>query len=264
MGLDIYTYTAEQRESNDAYDKAYNSLWDNYGHLYDTDKEAFDVKKAELVGDMDYTHVDHVPSKKYPAHLFNRRYLRSSYNDSGFDSAVPVFTGDPAHTLGGIFAGTPWLSEPEEDNYPGGTLDRSAIPFLTDTVIPRAQAVAEALRNADGLTTTFISPNPFIDSSEYPKSQEEAVEVARKVLSRSTSFDSFATREGTFFTKGFEILAALPGQSLFGEKGVYLIFKASDEGRDSYTQSAEIVIEFVEELIELINKDGSAYVSWSG
>src|SRR5690606_36135598 len=156
--------------------------------------------------------------------------------------------------------------DPEASEYPGGTLDRSAIPFLTETVIPRAQEVAEALRNSDALTATFISPNPFINPSEYPKSEEDAVKVAREVLARhsDSSFDSFGTREGTFFTKGLEILAALPGQGLFNEQGVYLVFKATDEGRDSYVQSAEIVVEFVEELIDLINKDGSVYVSWSG
>src|SRR5690606_10226374 len=105
MGLDIYTYTAEQHHKSSTFSAAEDAVWEEYSELYDEDYDAFKEKlDAATEGLEDDTYTD-VPSKKYPEHLFSRRYLRSSYNGSGFDRAVPIFTGNPEHTLEGIFAG---------------------------------------------------------------------------------------------------------------------------------------------------------------
>jgi hypothetical protein len=66
------------------------------------------------------------------------------------------------------------------------------------------------------------------------------------------------------FGGGITILAAIPGKATFNIPGVHLIYRAADEGFESYVQSAEIVAEFCEEAIALISVDGSCEMSWSG
>src|SRR5687767_13432195 len=90
MGLDVYLYNAADGAANELYDKAWNDFYErpDLDQLSEQDRKAIEKELPQYV-----SHTD-VSSERYPDHLFNRRYLRSSYNDGGFNSAVPQFVGE--------------------------------------------------------------------------------------------------------------------------------------------------------------------------
>jgi len=257
MGLDIYLYTREQAERNAAYEKASNEVFEDgpdgksrWDAMSETERDAW---RAEN----DYSCSITVPSEKYPDHLFNRRYLRSSYNGGGFNRAGP-------HLIGAGH-GAYWIFEPMGREWDGdeGTLTADDIDKLRASKA-RALEVAESLRNCDRLRVLSVSPNMFGQPPRH--TDDEALRMYRqKVADGQIKPDGWwSSAEMDVFGDGLTILAAIPGAATFGVPGVHLIYRAADEGFDSYVQSAEIVAEFCDEAISLIERDGSCSMSWSG
>jgi hypothetical protein len=127
----------------------------------------------------------------------------------------------------------------------------------------RALDVADALRKCDRLRVFTVSPNMF---SEMPShSDDDALRMYRehRDAREIKPDDWYSTRGLEVFGDGLSILAAIPGKATFGIPGVHLIYRSGD-GFESYVQSAEIVAEFCDEAIGLIERDGSCHMSWSG
>lgn len=228
MGLDVYLYSKAEREQNEA----------------------------------------HVRSERYPDHLFNRRYLRSSYNGGGFNRAVPDFlsTAD-----GGAYPGQEgslyWIFEPMGREWDGdeGALTADDVPKLAECKA-RALDVAERLRKVDPLRVEEIG-NFLVQPTMR---QQDFLAWYRKEKAKRegkpSPFDSegYSCREGTVFgfAKGMEVLAITVGLGTFGEPAALIVYRS--EAIDSYVESAEITAEFCDEAISLIERDGSAHISWSG
>jgi hypothetical protein len=305
MGLDVYLYTREQGAANDAHNAASNAFYErpDYDSLT---KEQRDEIRATIPP---YASSTDVPSERYPEHLFNRRYLRSSYNGGGFDRAVPDFLGDRDATLDGIFEGvweadrdvlvtaevvdpdaalstelavieTP-RSEEEDDRAgdPGGVIDGRHVAALAEAK-RKALDIAERLRNSDRLRVLTVSPNQF-GGTDFLKVDDDAAlriyreHMAKRVDAGRAPFDDddgwYSCREieYVFGKGGATFLAAIVGaeKQFFSDNpwpAMHLIYRAEGDGFDSYVASAEITAEFCDEAIGLIERDGSAYISWSG
>lgn len=213
MGLDIYLYETGQHEADEAYEAAWEALYHR--------KESGEIDQVEydhLRGELPKAggHAD-VRSERYPDHLFNRRYLRSSYNGSGFNNAVPDLLGEDH----GLY----WIFE------------------------PMGQLSSEWLKFSD----------------------DDALRMVREALAKpSASPDSwYSSRDLNMYGEGVTILASVPGaeKRFFSDEpwpAVHLVYRSKDDGLDSYVQAAEITAEFCDEAIALIERDGSAYLSWSG
>lgn len=67
-----------------------------------------------------------------------------------------------------------------------------------------------------------------------------------------------------FGIDGLTILAAVPGRRTFNVPAVHLVYRMEPDGRDHYVATAEITAEFCDEALDLIRRDGSAVMSWSG
>jgi hypothetical protein len=261
MGLDIYLYTAIDAAQNEAHDEASEAFYErpDYDSLGDAEKKAIREAMPPYA-----PHVG-VPSEKYPEHLFNRRYLRSSYNGGGFNHAVPqLLTTSGAksypHERGSLY----WIFEPMGREWDGddGRLTHEDIPKLHEAQ-ERALSVVGDLSKSDRLRVMTISPNVF---SGPPKHTDDAaLAMYRAELPLRTS-DGWYSRGPNLnvFGGGLTTLAAIPGKGTFGEPAVHLVYRVADEGFDSYVQSAEIVVEFCDEAIALIERDGGASMSWSG
>lgn len=265
MGLDVYLYSSEQAAANAEYNKASDEVfaagpggkspWDV---MTDEEKTAWRQRYS-------YTTAQDVQSERYPGHLFNRRYLRSSYNGGGFNHAVPEMIGTAGDSAqypnerGSLY----WIFEPMGREWDGdeGLLTAADIPMLRDCKA-RAEVVAEELRKADRLRVMTVSPNMF---SEPPKhTDNDALRMYRKAVSEREPEGWYSNRDMDVFGGGLTILAAIPGKATFDISGVHLIYRATDEGVDSYAQSAEITAEFCDEAIALIERDGSCEMHWSG
>jgi hypothetical protein len=273
MGLDIYLYTADHSAANRRYNEASNAL-----HEPGPDGKSL----RDLMTDEEYkawgvehhwaSHED-APSEAYPSHLFNRRYLRSSYNGGGFNHAVPDLIGTAGeaeypNARGSLY----WIFEPMGREWDGdeGILTAADVPAL-QAARARAVEVVEALKASDRLRVTTISPNMFGGQPELRGHDALAMYRGHMATRGASSiFDdddgSYSTNGGNlnvFGGKGLTILAAIPGKDTF-TPGVHLIYRAEGDGFDYYVQSAEIVIEFCDEAIMLIERDGSCEMSWSG
>lgn len=261
MGLDISLYSKEHSAAMEAHEKAWDEVYNSgrWERMSDEEKQAWrDANKWPSA------RREH-PSQRYPDHLFNRRYLRSSYNGGGFNHAVPEMlatAGDKAeypNERGSLY----WIFEPMGREWDGdeGILTEADIPKLEESRA-RAEVVAEELRKADRLRVFTASPNMF--SAPPETTDNEALRMYRQHVKDREPSGWYATQGMDVFGGGIEILAAIPGKAAFGIPGVHLIYRAADDGFESYVQSAEIVAEFCDEAIALIRRDGSCEMSWSG
>lgn len=262
MGLDIYLYTAEQQAASDAHDKAFDELYKRKERGKLTE-EQYDAAYKELP---DYELASDVPSEKYPDHLFNRRYLRSSYNDSGFNHAVPEMLGESEGTYPNQRGTLYWIFEPMGREWDGdeGRLTPDDLPKLAESR-ERAVEVAEGLRKCDPLRAEAVHA-PMLGGGDHMwhslPTEDEVLAWFRQELERSSSFDSYSSAKGSVYKSGLEVLAITLGRDVLGQPSPVIVYRS--KAIESYIQSAEIVAEFCDEAISLIKRDGSAYMSWSG
>lgn len=257
MGLDIYLYTREQAEQNERYEVASNAFYEREDWPSEAEREAARDALPEYVGRTD------VPSERYPDHLFNRRYLRSSYNNSGFEGAVPDMVGKQ-HGLYWVFETVRGSEEYET------ALTEASVPALEEAKA-RALQVAEELRTCDPLRT--YSSSCHIGPAEHmwsePPTEDRVLAWYRQEKEENAeryADGGYSNAKGNVFgfAQGMEVLAATVGCDVLGRPAAVLVFRLGKEAHESYVQSAEIVAEFCEEAIELIRKDGSCLMHWSG
>lgn len=261
MGLDVYLYTKAQEEANAVHEKASDAYYEREDWPSEAEKE----KAREALPP--YEFVTSVPSQQHPDHLFNRRYLRSSYNGSGFERAVPEMVGQD-HGLYWIFEPVKFADQYEVE------LTEASISALEEAKA-RALQVAQEIRECDPLRTTSVTAH--LGHREHmwqtPPSEEQALAWYReeqvKNAGRSDLFGGgggYSNAKGSIlgFAEGLEILGVTIGQNILGMPSAILVFRMGREGLDSYVQSAEITAEFCDEAIALIRQDGSCSMHWSG
>jgi hypothetical protein len=266
MGLDIYLYTAAQAAQNAAHDKASEEWWaDGPDGRSPRDRATEDERKA-WSAQYSYASYEDVPSEEFPGHLFNRRYLRSSYNGSGFNRAVPDLIGTSTsseypNARGSLY----WIFEPMGREWDGdeGTLTEADIPKL-EQCHDRALEIEGALRASDRLRVVTASPNLF--RGPPTTTDHEALAKYRATAATRPADDDgwWSNAEMDWYSPGLTILAAIPGMATFNIPGVHLVYRMEGEGFESYVQSAKIVAEFCAEAIMLIRRDGTCRLSWSG
>lgn len=296
MGLDVSLYTKAEEEANNVHEKA----WDEWYHKYKDDegnlrpgctKEQMEEVRKDIP---DYGHHGNPSSEKYPDHHFNRRYLRSSYNESGFNRAVPDMVGED-HGLYWIFE--PVIGDNPEPSHTVLT-DISAL----EQVKERALQVAEEMRQADPLRVSSV--HTMLGTAEHMWHElptedqvlewyrEEQIKHAEKLAQYAAEGKEvpswvgdggYSNAKGDVlgFNKGMEILAitlganplakfsaSMPANTVGGQMGltphIMLVYRMGDESKESYIQSAEITAEFCDEAIELIKADGECHMHWSG
>ena len=273
MGLDVYLNTVERSKAQEAYSKAweeaYESGWDD---LTDEEKKAFREKWP-------WPSQEDVPSQTNPEHLFNKAYLRSSYNEGGFEAVVPPWLAKPAdeeaeEQESGVtnpenYGSLAWIFEPVRSLEPSDydiQLAFEHVPYLHECHA-RAAEVARglgALRETGALKVSQLAA-PF-PGRELTK--QEAITFAQDALSRQAfgGDGGWTNGIGTYFGKeGLQVIAAIPAKRQYGfDPMYYLVYRASQDDLQWYHEAALIVGEFINYAIELVERDGSAELVWSG
>lgn len=305
MGLDIYLVSREHQAAENAHEKAYNEA---YARFYDEDgtlregctEEQWDEARRALPP-YPTSPDEKTPSTAYPEHYCNRRYLRSSYNEGGFNRAVPDMTGTN-HDLYWIF--DPVIGD-DNDEYEW-VLNDELISAL-EQCKERALQVAGELRDCDGLRTTTV--NSMLGSAEHMwhelPTEEQALawyrEEKDKVDQRPaqwlakhpgeelpdwvTEDHGYSNAKGEIygFESGLEVLGAVLGANPLAKFSAalgtntmghqlgalpipILIYRLNKEteGFKYYVEEAEIAAELCDEAIALIKADGKCYLHWSG
>lgn len=253
MGLDITLYTVEQQELNEAYYAKYDEDFDEDALTPEekAEREVLEEKYWKSNGE------DH-KSKEFPDNINTRRYLRSSYNDSGFNRVVPNATGNEAFTYEGIFAPL-WDSE----GYGVGWVDDlDKVAEVRKNAVAAVEALEQLKGKAVRRSMDVTVVNPF--NAQIPTtSEDEALALANEQLDKPNPFGGgWSSSEGLFLPDGINVVAVIPGQSIIGALSVHVIYE--EPVHESYLESAKVLVEFVDELANLIKKDGRAYISWSG
>jgi hypothetical protein len=270
MGLDIYLTTAAHASADKVHDEAWLAYYEREDYEQLTDEQHAEIK----AGLPEYTSksddADEVRPSRHPKHLFNRRYLRSSYNSGGFNRVVPDFIGEDH----GLY----WIFAPMEREWDGddGNLTAIDLPRLSEC-LKRAQQVVEELRTCDPIRV--MSESLMLGNAEHmwhePPTEDQALawyrdeklkhaDVNQKTVEMFGEGYSNAKGFVAGFTKGMEVLAVTVGRDIIGRPAAMLIYRPPAENVTSYIESAEITVEFVEEAIMLIERDGAANLHWSG
>lgn len=264
MGLDVYMLTQAETKQNEIHNAESDALWERKeaGEITDAEWEIERKKITPYVsswsGDGEFA------SKVHGNQLFTRRYLRSSYNDGGFDRAVPEFLGEENKTLW-------WIFEPL------GDLEEGHIE-VTDTVKlalcrERAKEVAEKLAQVGhALRVDTVSADPIVGTAEHmwndvPNSAQ-ALEWYREQTERdNTMGGGWSNAKGMFVAgpgeDGLNVLGMVAGVDVLNRPALHLIYAVPREHVESYRISAEITVEFCEEAIDLVLRDGSVWITWS-
>ncbi len=264
VGLDISLYTRDERAQDDAYDKASEEL-----HAEGPDgKSRYDLmtkeERDQWYDEHKWVSAQDAPSEKYPEHLCNRRYLRSSYNSGGFNSAVPQMLGHQQCTFY-------WIFEPLGRNWQEGDDGDLTVTDIDKLLEGRARAlgVEVAIRACDRTRVTTVSPNMFGLPPRH--SDEDALNLYRREIKENkqapwgkNGYVGMGGNFRSFGEDGLTVFAAIPGVDQFDGPGVHLIFRVSDDIIDHYAASAYIAAEFCDEAVVLIKRDGTCHISWSG
>lgn len=263
MGLDVYLYDKATHEQNQKHNAEWEALY-NREESGEITQEQYDAERMTITP---YPGHRDVASAKHPEHLFNRRYLRSSYNGGGFNRAVPDFVGED-HDLY-------WIFEPMGREWDGdtGELTGDDIPKLRECK-KRAEQVADELRRCDPLRVITVSPNQLSGAGFLEIDSAGALRLVREKIEQHKASEReddgwWSSRDMEWFGGTLKVIAMVPGgkRRLLGDGKwpcVHVVYRAEGEGFDSYVAAAEITAEFCGEAIGLIEQDGGAYISWSG
>ena len=170
-----------------------------------------------------------IHSELYPDHLCKIGYLRSSYNDSGFNRVVENLTGKP---------GFYYIFGCDYEEY-ASRPDWSAARTL-------ALQLAAELENSPGYRTFTVPAEAIVrmaGADEHQAIQAVSQEMARQ-REGLTPESWYSNRNGYFFPREpLAVLAAVPGSSCRGEPVVHLVYESD---LSWYVQAAEIAVEMCE------------------
>lgn len=180
-------------------------------------------------------------SERHPDHLFEKGYLRSSYNDGGIDRVMGNLIST---TLSQIFDAPP-------DRYDFGFGKRRQAAALE-----RLREALEKMRsvqaNGSGLSVSTESPMLLgqgpdrIDSEDAIRIVREAQEEHAKRAKDPKAFQmsAYSNRAGTFFLdEPLEVVALVRGYSVLGEPAFHVVTKMDLKW---YIEALEVTEEFIE------------------
>jgi hypothetical protein len=238
MGLDISIHTKGYKAASEEEAALWEAMADD-----DSESPKVDYPQDEPNG----------ASLLHPDNICTPSYLRSSYNAGGFNQAVPRFLKDEDTSLYGIFE--PLLGE--EEDY-----------WIEVTDPGKVLLVQQRARDVHARLRALTAPLTVIDLASYGKRMTdiEAIEWVESELAKDMGpfgDAAYTSAQGYINPVGIKVYGVTQGT-----RGPLLVIRAEDENgpwSKSYADSAEIVAEeFCQTLLDIIERDGVAYMSWSG
>ena len=179
-------------------------------------------------------------SDKYPEHLFKKNYLRSSYNNAGFDNVTRNLIGQDFYSV--------FDTKDEAVETTKRALGKC---------LERAQKLLIDLKNAPQIEALSVAPMNMFSSKPNDTDEAEAIRIYLKAIGEKQPFGSFSNEEGYFFLeKPMTVHAIISGKTCLGQPANILICKTE---LDWYIEGAEILIEFIEYALTMKNPE----IDWS-
>lgn len=180
-------------------------------------------------------------------------YLRSSYNDGGFNSWAERHLG--------VYGYHHIFGYDTENEQPVGPYDTESDYQPTgffpdwDASRQRAQAMLEQARTLDNLTVIRVD-TPVRPKSEYPE-RDGVLAAYRERVARGSSFETYSNWLGLFTAKPFIVKAVMWQQGYFGLEPVLIV--EHPEAHVYYIDSLEQCLKFID-----LGQRKQGWLVWSG
>lgn len=180
--------------------------------------------------------------------------LRSSYNSSGFNNAVPRLLTDDSASYYSIFS---------------EMLEGSDMLFIDDLgqlerASEKAALIYERLLDPTRKYTSLTADAEYFTGKSDVTSIEAIKTFYEVEEGHDGAWSDFSNREGDFFMNGMTIYGAIPGRNVLGKPCVHLIIEVSPESRMFYANEVDVLIrEFIPTMRSTIELDGSVGMIWS-
>jgi hypothetical protein len=187
---------------------------------------------------------DDVPSDSHPEHFWKRTYLRSSYNEGGFNRVVSRLCD--GRDLYWVFGG---LAESYESRPLRSDLER---------LLVRAEALRTELYNIR--RALFVTTVAHYDGPKRTDAEAVAIAYDHLASARDGMGDWYHDADGEFFiNRPPRLVAAVPGANSIGCAATHLVYEARDDDWRHYLESADILVEFVQHALTM----GTPVITWS-
>ena len=180
-------------------------------------------------------------SDKYPDNYNHKGYLRSSYNDSGYNRVVSNTIGKDLYY---IF--NPIFSESNNESY-----EIEPKKEELEKCLINAQEVLKELKSSREFGVINVSKNMFAPIMKNPPEKitnENVIKIVNEEYEKHKG-SSYSNIKGDFFLDTpLEVVALIPGKDFLNRDTVFVVHKMSLE---YYIQETEIAIEFIEKALTL-------------
>jgi hypothetical protein len=290
MGLDVYLERYEDFELARALEKRYEegseALWNTVDKKYEDmtqeEKDGISAQAKELAESLGLgewgtfeqgVEKVKIKSAKFPEHMFEVGYWRSSYNDGGVNNVLRGTIGKDLYyvTFGNDSDSKEYYIQPDWE--------------AAQKRLVEVQGLFDAYIRDYGFRAMQISLSPFVDPGELPHSAEDAVALFNQQADRwkegaplraehhaagKMAMGSwYSSRDGHFFFNDefdedgggdLAVVGAIPGIGTLGTPSVYLIYKPTD--MDWYQQALEVVGETFAYVLAQPERE-KFYLAWS-
>lgn len=184
-------------------------------------------------------------SRMFPDHYWRQNYLRSSYNEGGYNHVVGALIGKDLY----------WVFEPMmhgDDEYEFEPTKQELAECRR-----RAEQVERELAAIDETASgiTFVSMNPFSKPDDYDaiNSDEAAMKLYRETVAQHTpgpfGDSGFGNKSGEFYPSDpLTVRAFIHGKGPLGNYGTYAIY---DRDLSHYKQASTITLEFIDRAMSV-------------
>lgn len=210
-----------------------------------------------------------------PKFWMHSAYLRSSYNEYGFNSVGPVLTGNPEATFDAIFSEVLDTAVEKEGVYWLGAYSLDALRRAKDKAIDVAEKIDATepfmVETIDFATVDSTLNLQMMDISKLP-SHDAAVNLYLQERERhgeqhgeqdgELQFSSYRRGHNHFFHEGLEIVAAFK-TLYYGYPAVSLVYKQTDQWKQEYVQAANAAARFIARAMSIIQTNKEVELVWS-
>ncbi len=204
----------------------------------------------------------------FPGHICHKQYLRSSYNNGGFNQTVGNLINQDLYTIFQYKDDySSYLDENDEDSAWGWS------PTIEQLKAARLRAIDVrdqllAIENpfcAQTISATSYKKTETTDSINFFEYGHNAIKIVNKEIESHKNKPNpyglnYSSSMGHFWLKDpLMITAAIPGKDIFGEPAITLIYNMTADNYKFYTDMAEIIILFIDHAITMRHP----FITWS-
>ena len=207
------------------------------------------------------TYGDGADAETYTEYEDREYYLRSSYNESGYNTVTENVLGQ----YGYYWTFEPWIKDAQDYEYP------CTDPAVLADCLARAvhQEAAWKATAQEGIHSCFTVSSYSGSDELLPTTAGQVMTLFRTEQTRWAdlekkvpSFDAYSNQDGYYSRSGITVSAIVPGKE-YGKPCAYVVYKMGDEGVAYYLEAAKKAVELVTAAITMLEAGSTPVINWS-